>query len=157
MLTIELIGYFSSMFTFYDRLNGPNSNELMAEMQHIEQQLDEIKDSLTAVTNAVKDSSLKSQYVSSQRIITESLRIAIYYLNMTEDLDLNTTQADIDVWHMEFMKWGSMVRESVSFLMDGLLGRGIIGSDIIKTLVEIEEVCIRIFLFISYSFCNSNN
>lgn len=39
-------------------------------------------------------------------------------------------------WRKEFFKWGSFVRESVSFLMDGMLGRGLvtIASDILQSI-----------------------
>ena len=138
--TIAVIGFVNAMFSVYDHFANPSTEELLSQIDDIQNQLEGITQDLKDVINQVKDAGMKAQYVSSQRIIVESLRIVTYYLNMTEVQNQNTTQEDIDYWQSEFAKWGSLLRESVSFLMDGLLGRGFISGDIIKQIAEIENV-----------------
>jgi len=135
----NMFGIFTSGLGIYDHFAHPSTQDLMDEILAIQQQLEGITEDLKQVINLVKDASLRTQYVSSQRIIVESLRIVNYYVNMTEMQNMNTTQEDIDYWQSEFAKWGSLLRESVSFLMDGLLGRGFISGDIIKEITLIEN------------------
>ena len=142
--TIEapVIGFVNAMFSVYDFFTNPSTEELLGQIDDIQNQLEGITQDLKDVINQVKDAGMKAQYVSSQRIIVESLRIVTYYLNMTEVQNQNTTQEDIDYWQNEFAKWGSLVRESVSYLMDGMLGRGFISGDIIKTIAGEGNVLI---------------
>ena len=126
----------------YDSFANPSTEELLGQINDIQKQLEGITQDLKNVIHQVEDAGMKAQYVSSQRVIVESLRIVNYYLNMTEVQNVNTTQEDIDYWQNEFAKWGSLVRESVSYLMEGMLGRGFISGDIIKQLVHIEKVFI---------------
>ena len=126
----------------YDSFANPSTEELLGQINDIQKQLEGITQDLKNVIHQVEDAGMKAQYVSSQRIIVESLRIVTYYLNMTEVQNQNTTQEDIDYWQNEFAKWGSLVRESVSYLMDGMLGRGFISGDIIKTIAGEGNVLI---------------
>ena len=126
----------------YDSFANPSTEELLGQINDIQKQLEGITQDLKNVIHQVEDAGMKAQYVSSQRVIVESLRIVNYYLNMTEVQNMNTTQEDIDYWQNEFAKWGSLVRESVSYLMDGMLGRGFISGDIIKTIAGEGNVLI---------------
>ena len=126
----------------YDSFANPSTEELLGQINDIQKQLEGITQDLKNVIHQVEDAGMKAQYVSSQRVIVESLRIVNYYLNMTEVQNVNTTQEDIDYWQNEFAKWGSLVRESVSYLMDGMLGRGFISGDIIKTIAGEGNVLI---------------
>ena len=126
----------------YDSFANPSTEELLGQINDIQKQLEGITQDLKNVIHQVEDAGMKAQYVSSQRVIVESLRIVNYYLNMTEVQNKNTTQEDIDYWQNEFAKWGSLVRESVSYLMDGMLGRGFISGDIIKTIAGEGNVLI---------------
>lgn len=145
----DMFGIFTSGLGIYDHFKHPSTQDLMDEILSIQEQLVGITEDLKQVINLVKDASLRTQYVSSQRVIVESLRIVNYYVNMTEMQNMNTTQEDIDYWQSEFAKWGSLLRESVSFLMDGLLGRGFISGDIIKEITLIENV---LYIYYSYHF-----
>ena len=126
----------------YDSFANPSTEELLGQINDIQKQLEGITQDLKNVIHQVEDAGMKAQYVSSQRVIVESLRIVNYYLNMTEVQNKNTTQEDIDYWQNEFAKWGILVRESVSYLMDGMLGRGFISGDIIKTIAGEGNVLI---------------
>ena len=126
----------------YDSFANPSTEELLGQINDIQKQLEGITQDLKNVIHQVEDAGMKAQYVSSQRVIVESLRIVNYYLNMTEVQNMNTTQEDIDYWQNEFAKWGSLVRESVSYLMEGMLGRGFISGDIIKTIAGEGNVLI---------------
>lgn len=150
---MTVIGFVNTMFSvgfgIYKRLDDPVSNEqLYEQMKEIEATLNNIQSELQDVTKAVKKECIQVQYLSAQRVVYESLRISIYYLNMTEHPELfpnyppefNVTQADLDYWEDEFAKWGSLLRENINFLMDGLLGRGILAGDILKTIVDISDV-----------------
>jgi hypothetical protein len=82
----------------------------------------------------VEAESIRTQYVSAERQINDVVNsIDIYYemMNKTQPIDAFATGA-----LSTFIKWGGMVRESVSFLFDGVLGYGIIGSDILQTIAN---------------------
>jgi len=126
MMALEVVGFVFNMFNsaangigLYNRLTTPTTDDLYNEIVNIQNELTEIQDSLNDVINQVKVSSIQSQYVSSQRVIFESYRIVIYYLNMTETTDMVTTPEDVEFWQLEFAKWGSMLRESINFFLDG--------------------------------------
>lgn len=145
--TLKTIGFVTDMFSLaangidaYSRIKNPNSDELYEVIVDIHDQLCDIQDSLNEVITQVKVASIQAQYVSSQRVVFESYRIVTYYLNMTESKEFNTTTEDVEFWHLEFAKWGSMLRESINFFMDGLLGGGFIGADVLETITEISGV-----------------
>ncbi len=85
----------------------------------------------------IADGSMRTQYFSSQRVIMESLRIASNYVNVSNEV--NATSDDLDYWASEMGKWGSLVRESIMFLMDGFLGTNVIAGDLLKYLVVAEQ------------------
>lgn len=153
---LKVSGYVADMFStfvangigLYSRLNNPNTIELYDEIMAIHDELIAIKGNLDEVISAVKEASIRAQYASCERIIYESYRIVGYYLNMTESTELNTTQEDIDYWQGEFAKWGGLVRESVSFLMEGLLGGSYVSGDILETITELVPNVIKLKLYI---------
>jgi len=56
-------------------------------------------------------------------------KIASYYVNVTDELANDNSQVtiqDVDYWRSEMNKWGSLIQESVSFLMNGFLGKGVV-------------------------------
>lgn len=127
----------------YKSANRPNGQELEEELFVIQEQLDDIKRSVTELINQVKEESIRTQYVSAERVIVESLRCENNYNNMTD-------AQDVAYWRREFLKWGSMLRESVNFLLDGILGKGMIGSDILKTIAEIVNSVLIFNCIISF-------
>ncbi len=124
------VGDTATGFGIYDWATTPSNQDLADELLHVQVQLEDIKRSITELINQVEEESIRTQYVNSERVIVESLSCENIYGNMTE-------AQDVDYWRREFLKWGSMLRESVSFLLDGILGKGMIGSDILETIVKI--------------------
>lgn len=141
MKKTEIAGYCWDMFRnvggsvaggygVYKSVTRMTNQDLADELLEVQLQLEDIKRSITELINQVEEESIRTQYVSSERVIVESLRCENNYGNMTE-------AQDADYWRREFLKWGSMLRESVTFLMDGMLGKGMIGSDILDTIAKI--------------------
>ena len=116
----------------YDSLSTGNytNEDLINQLQNVESQIDDIMQTVTKLINSEKEESIKMQYANAERVIVEALRCYTNFASMTEPVD-------IAYWKKEFFRWGGMVRESTTFLLDGILGRGIIGSDILKTLADI--------------------
>ena len=127
---ISIIG---SVIGIYDYFSTPGNAELQEQLNHVQEQLDVIESLITELVATVEEESIKTQYVSSQRVIMESLRCYNNYENMTNPMDAA-------YWYKEFLKWGSFVRESVNFLMDGMLGTGFIASDILNSIEIISQV-----------------
>ena len=121
------------VFGIYDYFSTPGNAELQEQLNHVQEQLDVIESLITELVATVEEESIKTQYVSSQRVIMESLRCYNNYENMTNPMDAA-------YWYKEFLKWGSFVRESVNFLMDGMLGTGFIASDILNSIEIISQV-----------------
>ena len=107
----------SSGLALYDHFGTESNEALMEELEVIEQQLEEIQNIIDDLMSTVKEESVKMQYVNAQRIIMEGLRCYNTYANMTNPVDQL-------YWSKEFLKWGSFLRESVNFMMDGMLGTG---------------------------------
>ena len=139
--TIKITGIVKDMFSgtnsVYRYCTKPNTADLMEQLEDIENQLDEVQAALDELMAEVADGSMRTQYVSSQRIIMESLRIAFNYVNVSNEV--NATEEDLDYWASEIGKWGSLVRESVMFLMDGFLGNNVLAGDLLKYLVVAEQ------------------
>ena len=114
----------------YDRFTKPTNKDIMNELISVQLQVEAITEQVTKMLHDVEEESIKMQYVNAERIIVEALRCYNNFLNMTEP-------DDIYYWRREFLKWGGMVRESTTYLLDGVLGRGMISSDILKTIVNI--------------------
>ncbi len=147
MIVLAVIDFVADMFStvnnilgWYSRIKHPNTQDLNDAIVNIQNDLTKIQKDLNEVISRVKVASIQAQYVSSQRVIFESYRIATYYLNMTETKDLTTAVEDVEFWQLEFVKWGSMLRESINFFLDGLLGGGFIGADVLETIAEISNV-----------------
>ena len=141
-----VFGFITTMFSLavdalglYARFKDTSTQELLAEIQHIQEELASIKGDLRRVTNNIQEASIRSQYVSAQRVVFESLRILEYYQDMKEGAT-NATQEDVDYWQSELAKWGGLLRESITFLMDGFLGKGFIGSDLLEIITKISTV-----------------
>ena len=131
---ISIIG---SVIGIYDYFSTPGNAELQEQLNHVQEQLDVIESVIEEIVVTVEEESIKTQYVTSQRVIMESLRCYNNYENMTNPMDAA-------YWYKEFLKWGSFVRESVNFLMDGMLGTGFIASDILNSMVIISQVTFHI-------------
>ena len=127
---ISIIG---SVIGIYDYFSTPGNAELQEQLNHVQEQLDVIESVIEEIVVTVEEESIKTQYVTSQRVIMESLRCYNNYENMTNPMDAA-------YWYKEFLKWGSFVRESVNFLMDGMLGTGFIASDILNSIEIISQV-----------------
>ena len=128
----------SSGLALYDHFGTESNEALMEELEVIEQQLEEIQNIIDDLMSTVKEESVKMQYVNAQRIIMEGLRCYNTYANMTNPVDQL-------YWSKEFLKWGSFLRESVNFMMDGMLGTGFIASDILQTIEEVAKVKKKLF------------
>ena len=130
-----IVGVFGNVLGIYDVFGRKSNQELMDGLKEIERQLDEINNTIEELMSAVDESSIQTQYISAQRVIMESIRCFNNYANMTEP-------ENKAYWFREFNKYGSLVRESTSFIMDGMLGNGFIATDIIKTLERLAGVLI---------------
>lgn len=108
----------------------------MREINEIQRQLDNVQAGLNELMSAIHDASMRTQYVSAQRVIIETWRIAGYYVNVTHQV--NFTQDDVNYWKSEIDKWGSRVRESVFFLMDGFLGNHALAGDLLNYIVQAD-------------------
>ena len=124
----------------YDSIANPQPSdaELAALIKQgfsdVERELFDIQQSIDDLISIIADQSVRTQYASTERVITESLRCYNAYLNMTQ-------QEGKDYWKSEFLKTGSLLRESVSFLLDGMLGRNVFAGDIVATTTAAEKVC----------------
>ncbi len=123
--------------SIYRFFNQPNGADLMYQIKSIEDQLDQVQTGINQLMAEIADGSMRTQYVSSQRVIMESLRIASNYVNVSNEV--GATPDDLDYWASEMGKWGSLVRESVTFLMDGFLGHNVLAGDLLKYLVVAEQ------------------
>ena len=134
---MDIIGLYSSIMGIYDSITNPSSAELAAQIkegfQRVEQQLTSIQQSINEVINIILDQSIRTQYASTERVIRESLRCLNAYLN------INSADGK-EYWRQEFLKVAGTVRESVSFLLDGMLGRSIFAGDLLLTVVNNEKV-----------------
>jgi hypothetical protein len=134
---MDIIGMYSSIMGIYDSITNPSTAELAAQIkegfQRVEQQLASIQQSINEVISIILDQSIRTQYASTERVITESLRCYNAYLNMT-------SPEGQEYWRQEFLKVGGLLRESVSFLLDGMLGRNIFAGDLLLTVVNNEKV-----------------
>ena len=134
---MDIIGLYSSIMGIYDSITNPSSAELAAQIkegfQRVEQQLTSIQQSINEVINIILDQSIRTQYASTERVIRESLRCLNAYLN------INSADGK-EYWRQEFLKVAGTVRESVSFLLDGMLGRNIFAGDLLLTVVNNEKV-----------------
>ena len=134
---MDIIGLYSSIMGIYDSITNPSTGELAAQIkegfQRVEQQLASIQQSINEVISIILDQSIRTQYASTERVITESLRCYNAYLNMT-------SPEGQEYWRQEFLKVGGLLRESVSFLLDGMLGRNIFAGDLLLTVVNNEKV-----------------
>ena len=134
---MDIIGLYSSIMGIYDSITNPSTGELAAQIkegfQRVEQQLASIQQSINEVISIILDQSIRTQYASTERVITESLRCYNSYLNMT-------SPEGQEYWRQEFLKVGGLLRESVSFLLDGMLGRNIFAGDLLLTVVNNEKV-----------------
>ena len=136
-------GLIGSMVGIYDFFFNPNNGDLEEQLDHVQEQLDVIEAVIEEIVVTVEEESIRTQYVSSQRVILESLRCYNAYANMTHP-------EAASYWYKEFLKWGSFVRESVNFLMDGMLGTGFIASDILESMVIISKVIVYINIYYKY-------
>ena len=132
----SLAGLVGGVIGIYDYFAFPSNQDLMEQLKHVEEQLDVIEVLIEEIVVTVEEESIRTQYVSSQRVIFEALRCYNAYANMTDPQDAS-------YWHKEFLKWGSFVRESVNFLLDGMLGTGFIASDILESMVIISKVFLK--------------
>lgn len=132
----------------YDYCTTPSNKQLKDELLDVQKQLNEIQGSVSELINAVKEESIRTQYNTAGRAIVESLRCHNNYLNMTYEqaggVLYPRDEQGAAYWRKEFLKWGGSVRESVSFLLDGILGHGLIGSDILQAIADIvnKNVCV---------------
>ena len=132
------MGAASDGLSIYNYVRNPSNHDLKDELLYVQQQIEEIKQSVTALINQVKEESIRTQYVSAERVIVEANRCYINFLNMSEPLD-------VLYWKREFLKWGGLVRESTSFLLDGVLGYGMLGSDILQTFADNANINVRYY------------
>ena len=102
-------------------------------MEQANEQFSTIQTKIGEFISLLTDESIRDQYASTERVIVESLHCFNAYTNMTEP-------EDVAYWKAEFLKWGSSLRESVSFLFDGICGRSIIASDILQAIVVTYKV-----------------
>ena len=133
---MEIIGVVSGMMSIYDFLTktpGITDDQIKQGFNDVQQQLNTIQNMIDQTIGLIVDTSIRNQYVTTERVITESLRCYNAYTSMT-------APEDLAYWQGEFLKWGSFLRESVSFLLDGMLGRGIIAGDILEAIVITNKV-----------------
>ena len=152
----KVIGYCNTMFNTVVAIGGitsyfiqPTTAELYNQINNIQKELDEVQEGLGQLMAEIADASMRTQYVSAQRVVKESLRLSAYYANVTEEVangNTNVTPDDVDYWRSEVAKWGSLLRESVTFLMDGFLGENVIAGDLLKYIVDANGPNVSIFL-----------
>ena len=134
---MEIIGFVKGIMGIYDSIVNPSTKELADLIKQgfsdVERELYDIQQSINDLISIIADQSMRTQYASTERVITESLRCYNAYLNMTQ-------QEGKDYWRGEFLKTGSLLRESVSFLLDGMLGRNVFAGDIVATVTDAEKV-----------------
>lgn len=137
---MEIVGIVRGVMGVYDSITNPSTGDLQDQINdgfhRVEQQLSAIQQSIDQVINVVIDQGIRGQYVTTERVITESLRCYNAYSSMTDE-------QDAAYWRGEFLRWGAYLRESVSFLLDGMLGRGIIAGDVFLSIVASEQVIDR--------------
>lgn len=126
-------GMASDIWGIVDFFGKPSNQVLMDGLHEIEKQLDGINNQIEELISEVDKSSIQTQYISVQRVIVESIRSFNNYANMVDPMDKA-------YWLREFNKYGSLVRESTSFLMDGMLGNGFIATDIIAAISRLAKV-----------------
>lgn len=120
--------------SWYDSLGGLSGEDfLFLQLHNIQLELKNINQKISEVILEVNDMAIKTQYVSAQRVILEAIRCFENYAKMTK-------KEDKAYWLREFKKYGNLVRESISFLMDGMLGNGFIASDILQTICSMSQV-----------------
>lgn len=127
-----MIGFGDTLYTkFAKKPGGDDASEIAQQLISIDEQLSDSRSSVSKLIAAVQEESVRLQFANAERIIVESLRCLNAYNNMTDP-------AAKLYWRKEFLKWGSFIRESVSFLMDGMLGRGLvtISSDILQSIEQ---------------------
>ena len=128
---LEIFGIVKVVMEAYDLLtftSGATSSEVKEGFEHVNEQFSSIQSKIGEFISLITDESIRDQYASTERVIVESLHCYNAYTNMTEP-------EDVAYWKAEFLKWGSSLRESVSFLFDGICGRSIIASDILQAIV----------------------
>lgn len=130
-----IVDLFSKGKSLYDHMNQAGPIDLKPYFQKINVELDEIRSGLSELMRSIKDTSIRRQYLSAQRVILESYRILDYYTTVEE-----TYPTELDYWKSEFAKWGSLLRESILFLLDGMLGHNAIAGDIIENCAIVEQV-----------------
>ena len=129
-------------FGLFDTFGTASFEDLRDELKNIELMVQGIQNQVNELIYRENEAALQTQYSSAQRVIMEAVRCYNAYLNMTE-------AEDKVYWLREFRKYGSFVRESTNFVMDGMLGRGLLGSDIIKIVREMSYVAINIFIYLN--------
>lgn len=133
----------------YDLLTwteGARSSEVRDGFIQVKEQMEAIESKNDQIISLIIDTAIRDEYITTERVIMESLRCYNAYLNMTEP-------EDVAYWKGEFIKWGGLLRESVSFLFDGMVGRGIIAGDILQAIVTTYKV--NSFQFLKISFINA--
>jgi len=121
----------TSGFGLFDTFGTKTGQDLMDELKNIGAMLDAIESQIDELFMAVGEAALQTQYSSAQRVISEAVRCYNNYLEMNSTEESETKLEDMHYWFKEFRKYGSLVRESTCFVMDGMLGKGLIASDIL--------------------------
>ena len=131
--TGTVIGLVQSIYGAVDYFTSTKNTDLKAELDLIQAMLTQIEGQISDLFEAVNTMALQTQYAMAQRVISEAVRCYISYDNMTEP----ESKA---YWLREFRKYGGLVRESTNFVMDGMLGNGMIAADILQIIKDQSKV-----------------
>lgn len=96
---MEIIGVVSGMMGIYDFLTktpGISDDQIKQGFNDVQQQLNTIQNMIDQTISLIVDTSIRNQYVTTERVITESLRCYNAYTSMT-------APDDVAYWQSEFL------------------------------------------------------
>ena len=125
--------------SFIKSENDISNSDLAKKIDSVETGLKEIKDDIKNVINAVREESVRNQYVAEEKVIDNSVRALAAY---TEHL---STKGESVYLRESFLAKAAKLEDSISTLMKGMMGPSSLGGDIVLALRD--GVDVTIFLY----------
>ena len=132
----ELTFNIMDIYSFVQDQKDISNLELAEKFNSVETGLKQIKDDIKNVINAVKEESVRNQYVDEEKAIDNSVRALAAY---TEHL---STKGESVYLRESFLAKAAKLEDSISTLMKGMLGPSSLGGDIVLALRDGLDVTI---------------
>ena len=134
------LGFSSGILAIYGFIKGQIatsvSEELAGQFASIEKGLQDIKDDIKNVLNAVREESVRTRYFDEEKAIDSSMNALVAYL---EHL---STSGESTYLRNKFLQNAATLEDNIITLMKGMMGHSSLGGDIVGALRDGVDVTI---------------